>query len=121
MREILRLMQAMQYALEGLVYLVREQKNTRILLAIMALTLVICPLLGFTGFQTGLVFFAVTMATVAEVLNTSIEITLDMICGGKYDPKVKIAKDTASCAVLICVITSVIIFLIILVENFIVR
>ncbi|ADG83020.1 diacylglycerol kinase family protein [Thermincola potens] len=117
MREILRLMQALQYALEGLVYLVKEQKNTRLLMVIMALTLIICPLLGFSGFQTAVVFLAVTITAVAEIINTAVEITLDLICNGKFHPRVKIAKDTASCAVLFCVFASVVVFLIILAQN----
>ncbi len=121
MREIMRLMRAGQYALEGLVYLWKEQKNTRLLMAIMALSLLVCPLIGFSGFQTGLVFACITVTAIAEILNTSIEVTLDIICEGKFHPQVKIAKDTASCAVLFGVVCSVIVFLVILIENFFIK
>jgi len=117
MNELTRLIRAAGYAYEGLVYLIREEKNTRLLLAVAALALVICPLLGFSALQTVIVFFAVMFTLVAEVLNTAIEVTLDLEVQGKYHPKVKIAKDVASCAVLFCVITSIIIFFTILFSN----
>lgn len=116
-KEILRIMHAAGFAFEGLAYLIREEKNTRLLLAIAVLTIIICPLLGFSVLQTAVVFFAVAVTVVAEVINTSVEITLDLECKGKYNSKVKIAKDVASCAVLLCVINSVTVFLIFLFSN----
>ncbi len=117
MNEITRLMQAGAYAIEGLVYLVKEEKNTRLLLIIAVLALIICPLIEFSAFQTIIVFFTVIITVVAEVLNTAIEISLDLQTQGKYHPKVKIAKDVAACSVLICVINAVVVFLVILFSN----
>jgi len=117
MKEILRLMQAAGYAFEGLAYLIREEKNTRLLLFITALALIICPLIGFNAFQTVIVFFTVMATLVAEVINTAIELTLDLQVQGKYHPQVKIAKDVAASAVLLCIMNSVIVFLVILFSN----
>lgn len=111
MNEIVRIMRAGGYALEGLIYLLKEQKNTRMLLMIAAISLIICPLLGFTVIQTGIVFFALMLAVVAEILNTAIEITLDLQSGGKYHSKVKIAKDVAACSVLISLLNAAALFL----------
>lgn len=117
MREILRLMHAAGYAFEGLAYLIKNEKNTRLLLIIAALTLVICPLLGFSATQTAILFFTVILATVAEVLNTAIEMSIDMVCQGKFDPKVKIIKDISAASVLISIINSVLVFSLILANN----
>lgn len=117
MREILRLMHAAGYALEGLVHLIKNEKNTRLLLIVAALALIICPLLRFSAMQTAIVFFTVILATVAEVLNTAIEMSIDMMCQGKFDPKVKIIKDIAAASVFISVITSVLVFTLILAQN----
>jgi len=117
MNEIMRIMRAGGYAVEGLVYLLKEQKNTRLLLAIAILAVFVCPLIGFNAFQTIIVFFTVMMATVAEVLNTAIEIALDLESQGRYHPKVKIAKDVAACSVLLCVVNSVAVFFVILFTN----
>jgi len=117
MNEIKRILRAGGYAFEGLVYLLKEEKNTRLLLSIAVLALIVCPLIGFSTLQTMLVFFCVMMTLVTEVLNTSIEVSLDLQIQGRYDPKVKIAKDAAACAVLFCIVTSVIIFFSILFSN----
>ena len=121
MNELKRLLRAGGYAFDGLVYLVREEKNTRLLLGIAVLALIICPLIGFSAFQSIFVFFTVMMTLAAEVLNTAIEVTLDLQVQGKYHPKVKIAKDAASCAVLFCVITSATAFFVILFSNLLAR
>lgn len=121
MNEITRLMCAAGYAFEGLFYLVREQKNTRLLLIIAILVLIVCPLIGFTAFQTITVFFTVILTVVAEVLNTAIEITLDLQVQGKFHSKVKIAKDVAACSVLFCVINSIVVTGVILFSNLINR
>lgn len=110
MNEIARLMRAGGYAMEGLFYLLKEQRNTRLLMIIAVLTLIICPLIGFSATETALVFLTVTVTTIAEVINTSIEVTLDLQTQGRYHSKVKIAKDVAACAVLLGVVTSVIVF-----------
>lgn len=117
MNEIKRLIKAAGYALDGLFYLLREQKNTRLLVAIAILALIICPLIGFTAFQTMIVFFAVMVTVIAEVLNTAIEIALDLIVKGEFHPQVKIAKDVAACSVFFGVITSILITLVIFFTN----
>lgn len=117
MNEIFRLIQAGGYALAGLVYLLKEQKNTRLLLIVAVLTLIICPLIKFSALQTVIVFFTVMVAAVAEVLNTSIEITLDLQTQGKYHSKVKIAKDVAACSVLLSLVNAAVVFCVILFSN----
>lgn len=117
MNEICRLIRAAGFAFEGLFYLIKEQRNTRLLLLISIASVIICPLIGFSAFQTLIVFFAVMVTTVAEVLNTAIEIALDLEVKGQFHPKVKIAKDVAACSVLLCVITSVAVFCVILFVN----
>lgn len=117
MKEISRLLRAAGFAFEGLFWLIKEQKNTRILLFCAALTLIICPLINFTALQTAFVFFIVMVTVIAEVLNTAIEITLDLIVEGKIHPKVKIAKDISACTVLFGVITSITVTLVFLYSN----
>jgi len=121
MREILRLINAAGYAVEGFVYLTKNEKNTRLLLIIAVLTLIICPLLQFSAMQTAIVFFTVIVVTVAEVLNTAIEMIIDIVCEGKFHPKVKIIKDISAASVFIAIINSVLVFSLILAQNIIGR
>ncbi len=115
--ELVRLMQSAGYAFEGLACLLREEKNTRLLLIITLLALIICPLFGFTAFQTIIVFFALMVTVAAEVLNTAIEAALNYVTEGRYHPKVKLAKDVAAASVLLCVVNSIVVFFVILFSN----
>ncbi len=117
MNEILRILRAGGYALEGLLYLIKAERNTKILLAIAILTIVICPLIGFTVLQTMIVFFTAMVTVIAEVLNTAIEIALDLQVKGEFHPKVKIAKDIAACTVLFGLLTSLIVTVVFFVSN----
>jgi len=117
MNEIVRLMRAAGYAFEGLFYLIRKEKNTRLILLAAIAAVIICPVIGFTPFQTVIVFFAVIVTAVAEILNTVIEIALDMQVKGAFHPKVKIAKDAAACTVLLCIINAIAVFGVILYSN----
>ncbi|MDT3701123.1 MAG: diacylglycerol kinase family protein [Thermincola sp.] len=114
MKEIARLIRAAGYAFEGLFYLIKKEKNTRLILMSAIAVVIICPLIGFTPIQTMFVFFTVIVTAVAEVLNTAIEITLDLHIKGAFHPKVKIAKDIAACTVLLCVVNSIAVFGVIL-------
>lgn len=117
MREILRLMQAAGYATEGLVHLLKNEKNTLLLFIIAGLVLIICPLIGFSVIQTAVVFLAVILAIVAEMLNTAIEMSIDIVCAGKFHPKVKIIKDVAAASVFIALISTVLVFALFLTHN----
>lgn len=117
MNEITRLIRAAGYAFEGLFYLIRKEKNTRLILLAAIAVAVLCPLIGFTPWQTAIVFFTVIITAVAEVLNTAIEITLNLQVKGAYHPQVKIAKDIAACSVLLCVINALVVFGVILYTN----
>lgn len=117
MNEIARLFRAAGYAFEGLFYLIREQKNTRLILLAAIAVVILCPLIGFTPLQTAIVFSTVIVTAVAEILNTAIEIALDLQVKGAYHPKVKIAKDVAACSVLLCIINAVAVFGVILYSN----
>lgn len=117
MNEIVRIIRASGYAFEGLFYLIRKEKNTRLILLAAIAVVIICPLIGFTFFQTVIVFFTVILTAVAEVLNTAIEIALDLQVKGEYHPQVKIAKDVAACSVLLSVVNAIAVFGVILYSN----
>ena len=58
--------------------------------------------------QTAAVLLAIALVMGAEIFNTAIENTLDLICG-EYNEKVKKTKDIAAGAVLICAIVAAVI------------
>lgn len=113
-----RLFNSFKYALEGIIYAFKYEQNIIVhtLVMILVIILGIVVKLNIYEWLICLILFGLVIAT--EMINTSIEATVDLACK-KKDPLAKIAKDTASGAVLIFAITSAIVGLIIFIPKII--
>jgi diacylglycerol kinase (ATP) len=103
-------------AFEGLYYVFKTQKSMRIQSIMVALVL-----LAAWGFGVGhveLVILLLTMISVlvAEVFNTAVECIIDLNVE-EYSETAKIVKDVAAAAVLLCSIASLLIGIMIFVNN----
>ena len=87
-------------AIDGILYCLRTQRNFRLHLFMAFLALFISFWLHLTKEELLLVFFAISFVLGAEIINTSIEVTIDMITK-KYHPLAAIAKDVAAGGVLV--------------------
>lgn len=96
------------YAIEGIVYALRTQRNMRVHVAIAVLVAVASLLLGVSRVQLIAVVFAVSLVIMAELINTAVEASVD-VAVDHYDPLAKIAKDVAAGAVLVAAINALII------------
>jgi diacylglycerol kinase (ATP) len=96
------------FAIAGIVYALRTQRNMRIHVAAAIITLVGALLLQISPFGLVAVAFAISLVFIAELLNTAIEAAVD-VATDTYDPLAKIAKDVAAGAVLVASINAVII------------
>lgn len=105
------------YAIEGLVWTLRTQRNMRVHVGIAVLVAVASLLLGVTRQQLVAVVFAITMVFVTELLNTAIEAAVD-VATERYDPLAKIAKDVAAGAVLVAAINALAVAYLVLFEPF---
>lgn len=90
-------------AFQGIVYVVRVERNARFHLVIAILTLLLAVMLGVSNAELAAIFFAIIVVFVAEVINTAIEKTLDII-EPKHSEDVRIIKDIAAGAVLVAAI-----------------
>lgn len=100
------LLKSFNWAIEGVVYAVRTQRNVRIHLGVGVAVLGVAVLLQVTRVELLVLLFTVAMVIVAELMNTAIEATIDLIAT-QYDPLAKIAKDVAAAAVLVASIASI--------------
>lgn len=101
------------YSLAGWLYMLRWQKNTRI----MSVASVIVVLLGW-WLQIGrldwaLLIIAITIVWLTEFINAGIEAAID-VAAPEYHPMAQVGKDVASAAVLLGVIASVLVGLLVL-------
>jgi diacylglycerol kinase (ATP) len=88
------------WAFEGIVYVLRTQRNMQIHVGAAVVALVLGLLLNFTRLELAAMMGAISLVLVAEMLNTAIEAAIDAVVT-TYHPLVKIAKDVAAGAVLV--------------------
>lgn len=100
------LFQSFNYAIDGVIYVLRTQRNMRVHFAIAAFVLTLSLVLGVSGTQFMLLLVAIGLVLISELINTAIESAID-ITTNTYDPLAKIAKDVAAAAVLISTIVSI--------------
>ena len=93
------------YAGAGIWHLLRTEHNAWILLATTVVVALASIYLKVSRFEMGLLFFAIALVWVAEMLNTCIEKTLDFITQ-KQCEEIKRIKDMAAGAVLVAAITA---------------
>jgi diacylglycerol kinase (ATP) len=91
------------WAFEGIVYVLRTQRNMQIHFAVAVFVLVMGLVLDLTRLELVAVMAAVALVLVAEMMNTAIEAAIDAVVT-TYHPLVKIAKDVAAGAVLIATV-----------------
>ena len=96
-------------AIAGIVYCLRTQRNCRLHFIAAILVLFISVWLHLTKVELLLVFLAIALVLVTEIINTSIEVTVDLVTKGKYHPLAAVAKDVAAGGVLVAAANAVIV------------
>jgi diacylglycerol kinase (ATP) len=94
------------YAFEGIIYVVRTQRNMRVHFAVALGILPAGVLLGVTRFELLAVMLAVSFVLIAEMINTALEKAID-VATNSFDPLARVAKDVAAGAVLIAAVNAV--------------
>ncbi|MFN8672105.1 MAG: diacylglycerol kinase family protein [Candidatus Sericytochromatia bacterium] len=102
-----------KYAYQGIIYSLKTQRNMRIHVSVAFLVVLISIYLKVTKLELAILVLACNVVITAEMINTSIESTIDLYSRQRH-PLAKIGKDVAAAAVLVSSITSAIIGLLIL-------
>ena len=100
------LIDSFNYAFEGIIHVLRTQRNLRIHFLAAVLVFGAAIAAGVTRLQLIALVLAIAFVLVAEMLNTAIEGVID-VSTTSFDPNAKLAKDIAAGAVLIASITAV--------------
>lgn len=106
------------YALNGLIFFLRNEANAIIHLIGAATALTLCLLLHCSIIETVLIICCIGFVWVAELFNTAIEESMDMVSLEK-NPRIKIVKDLAAGAVLVAALTALAIGLVIFIPKII--
>lgn len=100
------LLESFNYAFEGVIHVLRTQRNLRIHVVAAVLVFAAAIAIGVTRLQLIALLLAIAFVLVAEMLNTAIEGVID-VSTTSFDPNAKLAKDIAAGAVLIAAVTAV--------------
>lgn len=106
MRKVKKLIDSFNYAIEGIVYSVRTQRNMKIHMIATLVVLTGCFLHDLLKLELIAITFAISMVLICEMINTAIEATIDATTN-YYHPLAKIAKNVSAGAVLISALNSV--------------
>lgn len=109
------LLWSFDYAIQGIVYALRTQRNMRIHVVLAALTLVVAVVLGVSRAGLVSIVFAIAFVFVAELVNTALEAVVDLAVD-HYDPAAKVAKDVAAGAVLVASMNALVVAYLVLFE-----
>jgi diacylglycerol kinase (ATP) len=105
-RRSLSLVDSFNFAIEGLIHVLRTHRNMRIHFAVAIAVLVAAVWKGVNRFELIALLLAITFVLVAEMINSAIEQAIDLATTS-FDPLAKLAKDIAAGAVLIAAINAV--------------
>jgi diacylglycerol kinase (ATP) len=98
--------ESFNYAIEGVVHVLRTQRNMRIHFALAVAVLAVAIAVGVTKLELIALLIAITFVLVAEMINTAVEGVID-VSTTAFDPMAKLAKDIAAGAVLIAAVNAV--------------
>ena len=100
------LFDSFNFAFEGIIHVLRTQRNMRIHFAVAVVVLVAAIATDVTKLELIALLLAIAFVLIAEMINTAIEGAID-VATSSFDPMAKLAKDIAAGAVLIAAINAV--------------
>jgi undecaprenol kinase/diacylglycerol kinase (ATP) len=107
------ILDSFRFAVSGLWYALRTQRNTRIHLIVAAVVIALGVWLNLSPGQWAVLTLTIGFVLVSEMLNTVAETLVDLVSPG-YHPLAKTVKDVTAGAVLLTAIVSVIVGLLVL-------
>jgi len=106
MRSRPSVLESFNYAIEGVIHVLRTQRNMRIHFAVAVAVIVISVAVGVSKMELIVLLISIAFVLIAEMINTAIEGTIDAATTS-FDPMAKLAKDIAAGAVLIASVNAV--------------
>jgi diacylglycerol kinase (ATP) len=99
-------LESFNFAIEGVIHVLRTQRNMRIHFAAAVAVIVISVAVGVSKMELIVLLLSIAFVLIAEMINTAIEGTIDAATTS-FDPMAKLAKDIAAGAVLIASVNAV--------------
>jgi diacylglycerol kinase (ATP) len=100
------LLDSFNYAFEGIIHVLRTQRNLRIHFLAATAVLIVALYLAVSKIELIALLLAIAFVLITEMVNSAIEGAID-ISTTSFDPNAKLAKDIAAGAVLIATVNAV--------------
>lgn len=94
-------------AIDGIIYAFKTERNLKIHFSLTLLVLIISLWLDLSRSELLMIFFAISLVLIAEMMNTAIEAMVNLLTLSHH-PLAKIAKDVAAGGVFLAVINSLV-------------
>jgi diacylglycerol kinase (ATP) len=98
--------ESFNFAIEGVIHVLRTQRNMRIHFGAAVVVIVVSVAVGVSKIELIVLLLSIAFVLIAEMINTAIEGTIDAATTS-FDPMAKLAKDIAAGAVLIASVNAV--------------
>ena len=99
-------LESFNFAFEGVIHVLRTQRNLRIHFAVAFAVLIAAVAVGVERLELIALLIAISFVLITEMLNTALEAGID-VATTSFDPLAKLAKDIAAGAVLIATVNAV--------------
>ena len=100
------ILESFNYAIEGIIHVLRTQRNMRIHFAVAVVVLIAALVSDVTRLELIALLIAIAFVLIAEMINTAIEAAVD-VASTTFDPMAKLAKDIGAGAVLIAAVNAI--------------
>jgi diacylglycerol kinase (ATP) len=100
------ILESFNYAFEGIIHVLRTQRNMRIHFVVAAVVLVVAFAAGVTNYELIALLLSIAFVLIAEMINSALESAID-VATTSFDPHAKLGKDIAAGAVLIATVNAV--------------
>jgi diacylglycerol kinase (ATP) len=100
------LFESFNFAVEGIIHVLRTQRNMRIHFLIAVVVLVAAVAIGVSRLELIALLLAIAFVFITEMINSALEQAID-VATTTFDPLAKLAKDVAAGAVLIATVNAV--------------
>lgn len=105
-RRRISIVESFNYAVEGIIHVLRTHRNMRIHFVAAVAVLVLALLLGVDRLELVALLLSISFVLITEMINSAIEAAID-VATSSFDPLAKLAKDIAAGAVLIASVNAV--------------
>jgi diacylglycerol kinase (ATP) len=100
------ILESFNFAFEGIIHVLRTQRNMRVHFAVAIIVLVAAVWVGVSKLELIALLLAIAFVFITEMINSALEQAID-VATTSFDPLAKLAKDIAAGAVLIATVNAV--------------